>query len=360
MDKGVHKRIDVPMIQLLKRIGFDVTIVAPRVDEHIHLEEEVEIHWADWKKFPLLETMTRLRGIRKVLQNLLPASTFDVGVVDIMAATTLVDVMKENIEFPFIIDERSPPVYDHLAGRLQWILTDRGWKKVAPNAAACLVQSTAHVEFIKERYHMEDLKFLVYRNAVDITRFTPSEKSSKPIVTYTGTLRKERGIHDLVEAVRQINMNGIPLRVKFFGHGPMEKWLNRQSSKHTWLDFEGWISDEELRKELGRISIGVIPHPDRSGWRICSPIKMLEYAASGMVVIARDLPSHREFGTHDWFHLVDRTSGHEALMQGLMELIKKNDLVELGEKACRYARENMTIEASANELIEFLEPYLRT
>jgi len=157
MDKGVHKRIDVPMIQLLKRIGFDVTIVAPRVDEHIHLEEEVEIHWADWKKFPLLETMTRLRGIRKVLQNLLPASTFDVGVVDIMAATTLVDVMKENIEFPFIIDERSPPVYDHLAGRLQWILTDRGWKKVAPNAAACLVQSTAHVEFIKERYHMEDL-----------------------------------------------------------------------------------------------------------------------------------------------------------------------------------------------------------
>ena len=237
LNDGVHQHVEVPTIRYLNKVGFDVTVIAPKIDGRIPLEDEVEIHWVNWKRLPLMETMSRLRGIKKELQKLLSVATFNAGIVDIMAATTLMGVMKQHDEFPFIIDERSPPVYDHLAGRLQWIPTDRQWKKAAPSAAACVVQSEAHVEFIQERYGLKNLNFVVFRNSVDPSRFDPGGKESEPIAVYAGTLRKERGIRNLVAAAHQINLDGIPLQVKFFGQGPMEKWLKKQSSEHTWFLF---------------------------------------------------------------------------------------------------------------------------
>ena len=359
MNEGVHEREVIGMIRFLKQLGFTVTVVASKIPISHPIEDEVEVNWADWRRLPLMETFTKLRGIRRVLRRILPVQEFDVAITDTISANVLISVMKMNgSSFPFLFDERSPPVYNHLAGRLQWLITNQRWKNCAPKAAACIVQSEAHADFIRKRYRLSNHDFIIYRNSVDVEAFTPSKKENKAIAVYTGTLRKERGIIDLINAGRIVNQSANKMKILIFGKGPMASWVAKQAASEDWLEYNGWVEDDVLKETLGKASIGIIPHPDMLGWRICSPLKMLEYAASGMVVIARNLPSHREVGAHDWLSLVDADDGPEKLAEGFIQLLKRDDLVQAGEKARLYAEQEMTFEARAEELVEHLRAYL--
>jgi|GEM_PF-5127668 len=358
IDSGVHRRARIGMIRFLVELGFEVTVVAPRINSKHPIEDEVDIHWADWNQLPMMETYSKLRGIKRVLKALLTKKTFDVAMVDTISAEVLIKAMRRHGSFPFFFDERSPPVYDHLSGRLQWLMTNRRWKKCAPKAVACLVQSDAHADFIRERYGLVGLDFIIYRNSVNIDDFTPANNHKERIAVYTGTLRRERGVEDLIEAGRLVNDAGQKISIQLYGTGPMDQWISKLASTEKWLEYHGWVSDDELKQALGRAMIGVIPHPDRLGWRICAPTKLLEYAASGMIVLARNLPSHQEIGPQDWFHLVSSEDGPEKIAEGLIQILESGDSDTLCAAARTYAEEEMTFEARTREFAKHLQTYL--
>jgi teichuronic acid biosynthesis glycosyltransferase TuaH len=50
---------------------------------------------------------------------------------------------------------------------------------------------------------------------------------------------------------------------------------------------------DEVPRYLAAADVGVIPLPDDTWWQVQSPMKLFEYLAMGMTVIATDIEAHR-------------------------------------------------------------------
>ena len=66
----------------------------------------------------------------------------------------------------------------------------------------------------------------------------------------------------------------------------MTKWLRSLDNVHTF----DHVSRSELAATMQACDVGVIPHRDQDCFRAMSPLKLYEYLAAGLPVVAVDFP----------------------------------------------------------------------
>jgi teichuronic acid biosynthesis glycosyltransferase TuaH len=66
---------------------------------------------------------------------------------------------------------------------------------------------------------------------------------------------------------------------------------------HPSVDYRGVLSPDELPGLLETVTVGITPYADTEFNRASFPLKTLEYLASGIRVVATDLPAVRRLGT---------------------------------------------------------------
>ena len=67
---------------------------------------------------------------------------------------------------------------------------------------------------------------------------------------------------------------------------------------------DGPYSNTDVPSILSEADIGLLHLPNRPEWRGASPLKISEYAASGMCVISSDVSGLSEFRDEEWITLV--------------------------------------------------------
>lgn len=124
-------------------------------------------------------------------------------------------------------------------------------------------------------------------NGVSTSRITPSpEEDGAPVVTFVGTLKPWHGVTDLITAASLARQ---PWRLRILGDGPERENLQAQAAELGLdVEFSGALAPEDMPAALAGSALGVAPYPapSASDDHYFSPLKVYEYLAAGLPVVA--------------------------------------------------------------------------
>lgn len=162
---------------------------------------------------------------------------------------------------------------------------------------------TAVTKRIADMVHVpKDKLWGIWTNGVDLKQFAPAAsarhwpaKGSTIELIYIGSMEYERKLMEFCIAVEKVNANGMSFHLTLLGDG-----LQREELERYALETEGRITVlrtvpyEQVVDYLARAHLGVLPFPDEEKFRVSSPVKLFEYLAAGLVILATRIVCHTD------------------------------------------------------------------
>ncbi len=117
----------------------------------------------------------------------------------------------------------------------------------------------------------------------------------KKIIIYTGTLSKQKGVYDLVESAKYLSDD---YRIVIVGGLQVEiNKIKKISCKYNNVDIVGYKSHDKIPYYLKSADVLVIANrkDDVTENKYTAPLKLFEYLASGVPILASNVESIHEF-----------------------------------------------------------------
>lgn len=191
---------------------------------------------------------------------------------------------------PSLLEVNSPLVEEQARHRalVDRVGAERRAREAFASAGAVLTVSEPVAAWV--RATRPTAAIAVVPNGVDVERFAvPRRPSAGPVtVGFVGTLKPWHGVEHLVEAVGRLAAAGRPLRLLLVGDGPQRPALEDAvaaagiASDTSWT---GAVEPDRVPALLAGVDIAAAPYP-ASADRYFSPLKVLEYLAAGVPVVA--------------------------------------------------------------------------
>lgn len=196
---------------------------------------------------------------------------------------------------------------------------------------------------------------------------TPNPSSlgaAEPAVYYVGQLYPWKGAGLVVEAAARVK------RARFVIVGGLPNGRSGRGDPHLAelaarardvgaadrIDFRGYVPYSRVGEELARATVAVLPLPDEPVARcFTSPLKLFDYMAAGVPVVASDLPSLREVLRHGENALLVRPGDAAALAAAIECLLTDPTLARRLATQARRDVMDYTWDARATRLLELLD-----
>jgi len=161
---------------------------------------------------------------------------------------------------------------------------------------------------LKDKYNLEN-SFLMHGgiNNIKYKNFTPTFKDNKLVILYSGNLSKITGIEIYLKAIEMINEKNI--RFLFSGKGVMKDFLKKVSKKDSRIEYVGFLEEKEYLLLLNKANVLINPRnmnllQNQNNF----PSKILEYLATGKVIISTKFSNYRDFEENIFFCETDPLS----------------------------------------------------
>lgn len=116
--------------------------------------------------------------------------------------------------------------------------------------------------------------------------FPPRPPAARPLAVFCGALRPWHGVETIAEAWSLLGESAPPLRV--IGDGP-----GRDAMAAAGAEMVGAVPHEDVPALLADAEIGLAPY-SRDAPAYFSPLKLFDYLAAGLAVVAADIPGVRD------------------------------------------------------------------
>ena len=235
-------------------------------------------------------------------------------------------------QLPWVIMDRSPPITSGIIGWLQRKQYNKAWG-IARNQGLGRAVKSAYME-ASQRW--KKLSAIVPAG-VDITAFDSASMNDDPLVVCHGSLDRSRELNRLV----QMGVN-----LLLFGEGND----SRRLSNLTRVEGPG-----DVASRLASADVGVLHLPNRDVWKHASPLKVAEYAAAGLPVVASEVSGLERYRNAEWMKLIP-LGDDEAFKNTLQALCQLpiEERRKLGRLARKEAENSMTWEHCTEALHEML------
>ena len=163
--------------------------------------------------------------------------------------------------------------------------------KTLQNSSKILVVNEEVKKIIHDYYKIKNEKIFLVPNGVNITLFEGEKSYDKKVILFSGAMYDHRGIDVLLEIASKV-IESIP-EVKFvlLGDGPelnkLKEIVDRKNISKNVI-FKGWIDRDRIPMELKNATIGIGPLKLTTVTKNALPIKILEYMASGLPILAKN------------------------------------------------------------------------
>lgn len=188
-----------------------------------------------------------------------------------------------------------------------------------------------------------------------------SLQSEEPIhIIYIGSVYHERNLLTLAEAVTQANAKEHVFTLSIVGDGNARSVLeNYSQEKGKHIHIYPPVPHEEIPGWLSKAHIGTLPFPDEEKFRVSSPIKLFEYLAVGLPVLATKIACHTDVIENNDVAFWAESADQEGLFNALQK-VKENraKLAEMSRNATGLAQK-WTWQSSADKLKHALEDGIR-
>lgn len=182
---------------------------------------------------------------------------------------------------PWVMMDRSPPVATGLIGWLQRKQYGKAWN-IARRLGAGRAVKSAYMATTQSW----DRPSAIVPAGVDISAFETASMNEKPLVVCHGSLDRSRELHRLTK---------MGVNLLLFGEGNDSQRL----ANMTRVEGAGDVSSR-----LAGADIGVLHLPNRDVWKQASPLKVAEYAASGLPVVCSDVSGLDRYRDAEWLKLI--------------------------------------------------------
>lgn len=145
-------------------------------------------------------------------------------------------------------------------------------------------------EFIMDRFLKYNKSTEVIFNYPFLEEFDKPKQYSKDRneIVYIGSLTRERGIVQIVESLNYLEDVTLNIGGKYGDKTLQEELIS--SSGWSKVNFLGFLSRKEVKETMCKSKIGLVTLLPKINYLDSLPVKMFEYMASGIPVIASDFP----------------------------------------------------------------------
>ncbi|MGI8554109.1 MAG: glycosyltransferase, partial [Dehalococcoidia bacterium] len=238
-------------------------------------------------------------------------------------------------------------------------LTERIEKAVAKRLAAVVTVNE----------HMNALFLRVQPRSVAVHNYPPAEFFTAPpagpreqLVVYAGTLTVDRGLETIYQAGRLLRARYPDLEI--IVAGPVD-WAGIDPAvprdRHRWgqdagVHFLGTLPPRQVPALLQRASVGWIPFQATPNNIRATPIKLLEYMAAELPVVASDLDGMRAIITVAGSGLLARAADASSHAEAIAWLLEHpSEVLSMGERGRRSVLERYTWASEGEKLVGLYE-----
>jgi len=207
--------------------------------------------------------------------------------------------------------------------------------KTLRSATKVLVSNNDTTKVIIDEYNVPPERISIMPNGVDLSLFNISRKKNPRKVVFAGAMYYHRGLDVLLEAIPKIIKKIPDVKFVLLGSGnELEKLKVIVSEKNLEgsVEFKGWIDRERIPLNISDASIGIGPLRLTDVTSRALPIKVLEYMAVSLPIIAQK-------GTLPDDVLIDKKNGYfidgtEDLAEKISSLLNEPDKInQMGDQS---------------------------
>jgi glycosyltransferase involved in cell wall biosynthesis len=173
-------------------------------------------------------------------------------------------------------------------------------------------------------------------------------------ICYTGSLYEWKGIDTLILAMKDLPDERL---VVVGGGGRLEamKGLAVREGVAGRIEFVGPVSHSTVPAILSRAKVAVLPNISEGPSAFSSPLKLFEYMACGLPIVASDLPSFREILDDGRNALLFSPGDPGELADKIKELSRDPTLAGMLAAACKEDARQFTYEERALKIADVIE-----
>lgn len=190
-------------------------------------------------------------------------------------------------------------------------------------------------------------------NELVLARINPFTQRS-PHVAYIGGITLARGAIEMVQAQELVTVKDV--RLELGGTFSPANLENKVKALPGWSRViqHGWVDRRAIATILGDVQAGlVVLHPIRN-YPDALPVKMFEYMASGLPVIASDFPIWRQIIENASCGLLVDPCDPNAIAQAIDWILKHpNEAEAMGHRGREAVQKKYNWELESQKLIKF-------
>ena len=207
--------------------------------------------------------------------------------------------------------------------------------KTLRNADYVLVVNEETKNVVEKEYDVKPENMFIIPNGVDLSLFKKSEKKNQKKIIFTGAMYHHRGLDILLDSIPKIVKQFPDVKFVLIGSGTeMEnlKQIVQEKKIDNNIEFKGWIDRKNIPENIQDAILGIGPLRLTEVTKGALPIKVLEYMASSLPIIAKKgtLPSKILSDNENGFFI----ENSDELAEKIMVLLNDEKMVNsMGQKS---------------------------
>lgn len=337
-----HSRL---LIEELIRQGADLCVLHPHKEQIFSGCEELRIQGIDPSKNYLKECKAYSQRVHKALSE----RTFDV----IYSQGLSVWYKAEDFSNKLIVNPHGLEPFQAIGfkDKLIAIPFKRVFSSIFKKAKAVVSLGGRLTPIIQDIVGKD--KIWVLPNAVNLPTIQKDvfpDQGQKVEVFFLARFANNKGIHILMEAIKQLNSEGFQEKFDFKlgGKGPMWEHYQKQMENYPNVTLLGFVEDEDVPDLYRSAAVFCLPTLFEG-----MPTVVLEAMAYGIPIIVSDVGATAEQVDTSNGYLIEKNNVN-ALKKALLAYgeLSSESKKQMGEASFRRVKENFTWEAVAKQHLE--------
>lgn len=234
---------------------------------------------------------------------------------------------------PGILEVNSPLIEEQSKYRG---LIDRAGAEAATrsclDAASLIVAVSQEVATYLDTWDQARGKVHVVPNGVNTAKFDGLRRKSGDAaapftIGFIGTLKPWHGVEGLIDAFAILHRKWPQARLLIVGDGPQSEDIRTRIEKlslENFVEMTGAVDPADVPKLYERMDVGVAPYPGNIDFYF-SPLKVYEYMAAGLPVVASDIGQIRQILRAGDSGILYRAGNIDHLVEALETLLSDRE-----------------------------------